>query len=139
MRYVVEAAALIDDNGGFHPRRTHWWWAAGAGTLTDGRAAAWNAVVGLNDRPPNDENTLWIDGVPQQTGLVSISRDLRSTTFDGGRVLSFTTDVERLRRMNFVVLRSTYRSPFGTFSGTLPGGLELAEGYGVMEDHSAVW
>ena len=30
--------------------------------------------------------------------------------------------------------------PFGTFAGTLPGGLELSEGYGVVEDHrAALW
>jgi len=36
-------------------------------------------------------------------------------------------------------VRSEYEQPFGTFRGTLPGGLELAEGYGVMERHVAVW
>ena len=34
---------------------------------------------------------------------------------------------------------SRYRQPFGTFAGELPGGLELAEGYGVMEDHDVHW
>ena len=32
-----------------------------------------------------------------------------------------------------------YRQPFGTFSGALPGGVELAEGYGVMEAHDVWW
>ena len=32
-----------------------------------------------------------------------------------------------------------YRQPFGTFSGTLPNGVELAEGYGVMESHDVTW
>ena len=36
-------------------------------------------------------------------------------------------------------MRSRYRQPFGTFSGELPGGIELAEGYGVMEDHDVHW
>jgi len=42
-------------------------------------------------------------------------------------------------RAVLVVLRSAYRQPFGTFAGTLPGGMELAEGYGVMEDHDVWW
>ena len=33
----------------------------------------------------------------------------------------------------------TYRQPFGSFAGTLPGGLELASGLGVMEHHEASW
>ena len=32
-----------------------------------------------------------------------------------------------------------YVQPFGTFSGRLPGGLALAEGYGVMEAHDVLW
>jgi hypothetical protein len=38
-----------------------------------------------------------------------------------------------------VVFASDYRQPFGTFSGTLPGGVELAEGFGVMERHVVRW
>ena len=41
--------------------------------------------------------------------------------------------------MNLLVMRSRYRQPFGTFTGTLPGGIELAEGYGVMEEHDVLW
>ena len=40
---------------------------------------------------------------------------------------------------NFLVVRYTYRQPFGSFSGTLPGGLELERGLGVMEHHDAHW
>jgi hypothetical protein len=36
-------------------------------------------------------------------------------------------------------VQSRYRQPFGTFSGRLPGGLELAAGYGVMEEHDVRW
>ena len=37
------------------------------------------------------------------------------------------------------VARNRYRQPFGEFSGRLPGGLRLAEGYGVMEEHDVLW
>jgi hypothetical protein len=37
------------------------------------------------------------------------------------------------------LLASDYRQPFGTASGTLPGGIELASGAGVMERHHARW
>jgi hypothetical protein len=36
-------------------------------------------------------------------------------------------------------VRYSYRQPFGTFTGSLPGGLALAEGFGVMEHHDAHW
>src|SRR5205085_25070 len=45
----------------------------------------------------------------------------------------------RARQDNLVIVRSSYRAPFGTFAGTLPGGTELARGSGVMEHHSARW
>jgi hypothetical protein len=53
--------------------------------------------------------------------------------------LAFTPWAERVHRANLLVLRTRYRAPFGTFKGELPGGLRLAEGYGVMEDHDAHW
>ena len=36
-------------------------------------------------------------------------------------------------------MRSSYAQPFGTFTGELPGGLRLAEGFGVMERHDVHW
>jgi hypothetical protein len=50
----------------------------------------------------------------------------------------------RERRENLLVVRSEYRQPFGTFAGELPGfagqaPIVLAEGWGVMEQHSALW
>jgi len=53
--------------------------------------------------------------------------------------LRFAAGAVRARDDNLLVIRSEYEQPFGTFSGTLPGGIELAEGYGVMERHVAVW
>ena len=138
-RLPIVGQAMLEDNDGYHPRLTHWWWAAGAGRLTDGRTAMWNAVVGLNDTLPHIENTIWIDGQPRPIGLVSIAEDLTNVTFDDGAIMSFHQEAERATTIDLFIVRSAYRQPFGTFAGTLPGGLELAEGYGVMEDHRAVW
>jgi hypothetical protein len=57
----------------------------------------------------------------------------------GDARLAFAEEAVRSRSESFGVIRSEYTQPFGTFSGTLPGGLELAEAYGVMERHSALW
>ena len=43
------------------------------------------------------------------------------------------------RTVDLFVIRSAYCQPFGTFTGTLPGGLVVERGYGVMEDHRALW
>ena len=54
-------------------------------------------------------------------------------------VLSFGEWDAREDHTNLLILRSDYRQPFGTFGGVLPGGVELAEGYGVMEWHDVRW
>jgi hypothetical protein len=51
----------------------------------------------------------------------------------------FSAEAERSRTDDLRVVRSEYRAPFGTFAGTLPGGIELAHGLGVMEHHRARW
>ncbi len=36
-------------------------------------------------------------------------------------------------------VRADYEHAFGSYSGTLPGGIELREGHGVRERQDAVW
>lgn len=136
---AVDGVALIDDNAGFHPRLTHWWWSGGTTVLADGRTATWSVIVGLNDTPPELENTLWLAGRPVALGPVTFAPDLSRVTFDDGSGLAFTPEAERASLVDLLVIRSAYRQPFGTFTGTLPGGLEVTRGVGVMEDHRALW
>jgi hypothetical protein len=70
---------------------------------------------------------------------VSFAEDLGAVSFAEGGRLDFEAGAVRARDDNLLIIRSEYEQPFGTFRGTLPGGLELAEGYGVMERHVAVW
>ncbi|MBI5671292.1 MAG: DUF2804 family protein [Chloroflexi bacterium] len=137
--YPVEAVALIDENAGYHPRHTHWRWSGGAGTDVRGRKVAWSVIVGLNDSPINSERTIWVDGVPHEVEPVVFADDLSRVTFADGSQLHFTEESVRQRRDNLLLIRSSYRQPFGAFSGMLPGGIQLREAYGVMEDHAAVW
>ena len=65
--------------------------------------------------------------------------DLSGVEFSDGGRLWFRSEAIRRRDDNLLLIRSRYEQPFGTFSGRLPGGLELAEGYGVMERHDAAW
>ena len=138
-RLPVEAVALIDDNAGYHPRHTLWHWSGGAGADHAGRAIAWNVIVGLNDSPGGRENSVWVDGVPREVGPVAFAPDLTRVAFAEGVALQFQEEAVRERRDNLLLLRSAYRQPFGAFTGTLPGGIELAEAFGVMERHEAYW
>jgi uncharacterized protein DUF2804 len=126
--------AVIDDTAAYYERHTHWRWSAGVGTADDGRQVAWNLVDGVNDPPQDSERTVWIDGVSEEVGAVRFAGDLSSVG-----ELSFSEEAVRERTENRLLIRSRYRQPFGTFSGTLPGGVALAEGWGVMEDHDVHW
>jgi uncharacterized protein DUF2804 len=133
---VQGAPGLIDDSCGHHARETAWEWCAGAGRAVDGRAVTWNLVAGIHDAPQGSERAVWFDGVPRETGPVAFSPGL-----DAVGDLRFAAEAERSRhdRVLFGLIESEYRQPFGTFSGTLPGGVALAEGFGVMERHRARW
>lgn len=126
--------AVIDDTAAYYERHTSWRWSAGIGTALDGRQLAWNLVEGVNDSPRSSERTVWIDGQPHEPPASQFAADL--TAVDG---LRFTPEVERARRENLGLIRSRYRQPFGTFAGELHPGVQLAEGYGVMEAHDVWW
>ncbi len=128
------ARAVIDDTAAYYRRHTSWCWSAGVGVAVDQRPVAWNLVSGINDPPRDSERTIWIDDEPMEIEPCSFADDLSAV--DG---LRFHAEAMRERNENLVVVRSRYRQPFGTFSGTLPGGLGLAEGYGVMEHHDVWW
>ena len=137
-RWEVDGPALVDDSAGYHPRRTVWRWSAGSGRLVDGAAVTWNLVEGIHDSPRDSERTLWVDGEPRELAPARFAPDLAAIDFDDAR-LAFTAEATRARDDNLLVVRSRYRQPFGRFSGAFPGGLELAEGWGVMESHDALW
>jgi hypothetical protein len=138
-RHAIDGVAFIDDSAGYHPRHTSWMWSAGNGRAADGRAVAWNLVTGVHDAPHASERTIWVDGTAQEAAPVEFAADLSSITFANGAQLRFSEWSAREEKTNLLVMRSDYRQPFGTFTGTLPGGLELAEGYGVMERHDVHW
>jgi hypothetical protein len=126
-------AVVIDDSAGYLPRHTQWRWCAGVGSAVDGRALAWNLVEGIHDSATNSERTLWVDGVPSELPPTAIAADLSAAG-----ALSFRAEATRERSENRILVRSRYRQPFGRFSGRV-GDVELADGFGVMEEHDAHW
>lgn len=137
--YPIDAPGLVDDSAGYHPRHTWYKWSAGAGTDTQGRAIAWNLVEGINDLATNSERTLWVDGVPKEIGPVGIDEELTKITFADGCRLNFASEAVRETHDNWLLIRSNYRHPFGTYSGILPGNIQLQEAHGVMENHNVFW
>jgi hypothetical protein len=136
---AVKALAVVDDTAGYHARVTEWRWAAGVGVDPTGTPLAFNLVEGVNDPPVGSERAVWVAGEPHEVPPVSFASDLTTLSAADGSQLRFTAEAERSRRENLVVVRSAYRAPFGTFAGTLPGGIELAHGLGVVEHHRARW
>jgi hypothetical protein len=136
-RVRCEARGMEDESCGYHPSHTVWDWSAGVGETADGRAVAWNLVSGINDPPQGSERAVWIDGTPAEVGPASFD-GLDAIDVDGARLV-FTAEAERSKEESKPWARYTYRQPFGVFSGTLPGGLVLARGLGVMEHHDAHW
>ncbi len=136
---AIDALAVIDDTAGYHARVTEWWWAAGVGTAPNGTPLAFNLVQGVNDPPSGSERAIWLAGTPREAPPVRFSEDLLTITSGDGTELRFVPEAERSRHDNLMLVRSDYRAPFGTFSGTLPGEIPLAQALGVVEHHRARW
>jgi hypothetical protein len=138
-RAIDGDSAFVDDSAGYHARHTAWHWSAGVGTAGDGRRVGWNLVSGIHDGAEASERTLWVDGEPVALGPAAFATDLSSIALAGGGELRFDEWSCREHSTNALIMRSRYRQPFGTFTGDLPGGLQLAEGFGVMEEHDVLW
>lgn len=136
--FEIDARAVVDVSAGYHPRHTQWKWSAGVGTLVDGRSVGWNLVAGVHDSPENSERTIWVNGAPAEVGPVEFG-GLETIEFGSGERLQFGAWCERRDRTSAIIMRSYYRQPFGEFSGSLPVAGQLAEGYGVMEEHDVYW
>lgn len=136
---TISARGLIDDSAGYHARNTAWEWSAGVGTSTDGRRVTWNFVTGLHDAPTGSERSVWIDGAASEPAAGVFADDLSAVRFTDGSALNFAEESVRTAKENLLIVASDYRQPFGVASGRLPGGIELADGFGVMERHTARW
>ena len=138
-RHELDCLGVVDDTAGYHQRHTSWRWCAGVGRTEDGERVGWNLVTGVNDPEKASERAIWVDGEEFEPGPVEIAGDLSRVSFAEGGELAFEAWSERAERTNLVLVRSSYRQPFGTFTGELPGGFPLSEGQGVMEWHDVRW
>ena len=98
-------------------------------------AGTWSAASTIRPSAPSARSGS--TGEPSEPGPASFE-GLEAIEVDGAR-LEFSAEAERSKEEDKPWARYLYRQPFGTFTGSLPGGLELAEGFGVMEHHDAHW
>ena len=107
----------------------------------DGTPLAFNIVTGVHDAP---------SAASARSGSTAPRASCRPATFAEDlstvdvprrrrRLLAFAEEARRARADDFGLFASDYVQPFGTFSGTLPGGIVVARGWGVMERHSVRW
>jgi Domain of unknown function (DUF2804), C-terminal len=136
-RWQVTGRGIDDESAGHHQRHTHWHWSAGVGESLEGRNLAWNLVEGINDSPQGSERAIWVDGEPGEPPPVRF-RGLDGIELGEGESLDFASESDHARDDNYLLIRSRYRHRFGSFAGSL-GGLTLASGLGVMEEHDATW
>ncbi|HEX6601223.1 MAG TPA: DUF2804 family protein [Solirubrobacterales bacterium] len=136
-RWQVSGRGVDDESAGFHQRQTSWRWSAGVGEAADGRALAWNLVEGINDPPEGSERAIWVDGEPAEPPPVRF-RGMEGIDLPEGERLEFTSESAHAHDENYLLIKSRYRHRFGSFGGSL-GGVELAGGLGVMEEHDATW
>lgn len=135
-RWQLSGRGVDDESAGHHQRETSWRWSAGVGESADGRALAWNLVEGINDPPTGSERAIWVDGEPTEPPPVRF--DGEGIELSADERLAFAGESEHVHNENYLLIRSDYRHRFGSFGGSL-GGLELAKGLGVMEEHDARW
>ena len=131
--------AIEDESAGYHPRHTVWNWSAGVGPASAGRMRAGTRAGGDTAPGAGRARAGGLGGAaaPRAPGRVEFD-GLEAVRFANGSRLEFAADAERRADESRLVVKYSYRQPFGRFSGSLDG-IQLAEGIGVMEHQDAVW
>lgn len=153
--HALDGQGFRDWTMGRQDRRTHWRWAAGVGASSSGTRVGLNLSTGMNAHLPGKEpgedapgeNLVWWGGTPHRVEVDTLEPTGDPATepwrvAGPGWALDFAPDGVRQARENYLVVKSSYVAPIGTFSGTLPtpgGGVADVVLRGVTEDHEAVW
>lgn len=135
----------IDFTKGYPPRETIWNWFSFIGITASQKIIAVNLVDQFNE---NMENILWIDGqkivlssAKFTIGKPSDKTDWLIETKDGILNCHLSPRGARTENINALILKSKFTQPFGTIDGTvmIDGVVEQFTGFGVSEEHHAVW
>lgn len=136
---------ILDYTKGYPPRRTEWNWLSMVGKTESGKSLAVNLVDKFNN---GIENAMWVDGkpIPLSTAHFHYIRPAdksiwRILTRDNIFEARFRPFGARGEDLNVGLMRSQFVQPYGLFDGVvkIDGVPEKFSGYGVTEDHLAVW
>ena len=144
-RGEVAGSGVVDFTLGYPPRHTTWNWASAAGQTSDGSRFGVNLVAHFHN---GLENALWLGdeviALPQATFIYDAHNVLAPWVVrseDGALELRIYPEGERKERVNAGLMVSDFTQPFGRVEGTVnTGGRRLGlSGFGVVEQHRAVW
>ncbi|MCA9520033.1 MAG: DUF2804 domain-containing protein [Myxococcales bacterium] len=142
--------ALLDEHKALYPASMWWKWATFAGRDASGRVLAVNLTHNVNeDDERYNECAFWLDhklhllsAVRFEFDAVDHLRPWRIRTTDGRVDLEFRPQGERKELIDFIVARSQFHQPFGTFHGTVElddESIDIDGLFGVCEDHRVRW
>lgn len=154
-----EALAGLDWNRGYRLTETYWNWAAAAGRDRAGRTLGFTMTSHVPppgsryprpERDTADDSAMWLAGRVHDLSDLRFEYDparilepWRIRDRDGRVDLRFQPIGERVADLDLRLVVSRFHQPYGRFEGTLsaPGGdrFELADVFGVVEEHFARW
>lgn len=135
----------IDFSKGYPGRETFWNWASFSGKAESGESFALNLVAGFND---GLENNAWISGeiLPLDIAKFSYKKPIslnecEIVTMDGLSEFRFYPEGKRSEDINLVLFQSRFVQAYGRFEGKIlyNGKTLKLQGYGLVEEHYAVW
>lgn len=135
----------IDFSKGYPPRNTFWNWTSFMGQTEDGLPVGINVVDGFND---NIENVMWIGNEKISLGkmLYDYEPPLEDSKWevnaaDGSLQLIMQPLGARKENVNVLFLKSKFTQVYGPIMGKIKhnGVDKMLNGFGVMEEHEALW
>lgn len=135
----------IDFSKGYPPKHTNWNWTSFLGKLEDGTPVGINVVDQFNQ---NMENVVWvgterilIGNVGYQYNKPLAKSIWKVRSLNGDLELSMQAKGSRKENINLKLLKSKFTQVFGQIEGKIrhQGTWKKLIGYGVMEEHEAIW
>lgn len=137
--------SCIDYSKGYPPKHTQWNWTSFLGSMEDGSPVGINVVDQFNQ---NMENAVWIGTERILIGPVRYQYDQpleksrwKVEAIDGNLELWMAPQGSRKENINVKVLKSKFTQVFGPIEGRIlhQNQWKKLKGYGVMEEHEAIW
>lgn len=140
-----DAYGALDWTLGYPPRRINWEWACLAGKSADGETLGINLVAQFNE---GLENALFIDGKAIKVGAAHFTvgtdraKDEWLIRADEPKLeIRLRPAGARRDNMNLLVVKNRFTQAYGSFDAILErdGRPTKFTGYGVAEEHFALW